>query len=176
MDVKNVKHLVFLAVLVAQAMVLSVIESWLPVPQVIPGVKLGLANIITLVVLVFFGFRDALIVVFVRCFLASVFSGGILGFAFSISGGILSTIVMALIYLRFKKSFSLLGISIAGAVAHNIGQLGAASFVMKELAVMSYLPILLISGIIMGCFVGLCSGLLVQSLKKTNYFKLENRG
>lgn len=161
------KRLVLLALMVSQALILSIIESWVPVPFPFPGVKLGLANIITLVVIIYFGFKDALLVVFVRCLLASIFTGGFVVFLFSLTGGILSTLVMAFIYTRFSKSFSILGISIAGSLAHNTGQLLMASFVMKDLSVMSYLLVLLISGIIMGYFVGLCTILLKRMLEKT---------
>lgn len=170
---KSTKRLVLLAVLVSQALILSLVESWLPIPQVVPGVKLGLANIITLVVLVFLGFRDALLVVVVRCTLASVFGAGFIAFLFSISGGILSTIVMAVLHKKCSRYFSILGVSIAGAVTHNIGQLTAAVFVMKEPAVMSYLPVLLVVGVIMGCFVGLCSSLLIDAMRKTDFFVKE---
>lgn len=141
-------------------------------PQVVPGLKLGLANIITLVVLVFFGFKDALLVVVARCILAAFFGGGFAAFLFSITGGILSTIVMGLMLGKGSKIFSLLGISITGALSHNIGQLIAACFIMKDLAVMAYLPVLLVFGAVTGCFTGICSTLLTNALKKTDYFYL----
>lgn len=165
------KRLVLLALMVSQALILSIVESWIPVPFAIPGVKLGLANIITLIVIIFWGYRDALLVVLVRCILASIFSGGLIMFFFSITGGLLSTLVMAFLYKRMSRLFSILGISIAGAVVHNIGQLLAASVIMKELSVFTYLPVLLVSGIIMGCLVGLCSGFLNNALKRTGMFE-----
>jgi len=166
---RNTKRLVLLALMVSLALILSIVESWIPVPVAIPGVKLGLANIITLVVIIFFGYKDALLVVVVRCILASIFGGGFVLFLFSVSGGILSLFVMALLYSKLAKTFSLIGISICGSVAHNIGQIAAASLIMKELSVMAYLPILLVSGIIMGCFVGLCSNFLCSALKKNRF-------
>jgi heptaprenyl diphosphate synthase len=159
-----------LSLMVAQALILSIIESWLPVNAFIPipGVKLGLANIITLIVITFYGGKDAIIVVIVRCALASFFGGGLIIFLFSITGGILSTLIMVFLYKKVIKYFSLTGISIAGAIVHNIGQIAIACFVMKTLSVLTYLPVLLFSGIIMGCFIGLCSKLLSEALKKTN--------
>jgi len=156
--------------MVSQALILSIIESWIPMPVPIPGVKLGLANIITLVVIVFFGYREALLVVFIRCLLSSMFGGGFVVFLFSISGGILSTIVMSFMYKRLMQTFSIIGVSVAGAVMHNIGQLIAASLIMKELLILTYLPVLLVSGIIMGCFTGLCSKFLVKALARTKVF------
>ena len=164
----TLKRLTILAVLASQAIVLSVVESWIPVSIGVPGVKLGLANIITLVMLNFFPVADALIVVFVRCALASLFSGGPVIFLFSISGGILSMLVMWLILRLLKRWFSLVGISIAGSVTHNIAQIGVACLIMSDISVAGYLPVLRISGIIMGLFVGLCSSLLVKELRKRN--------
>ncbi|MFZ5988193.1 MAG: Gx transporter family protein [Bacillota bacterium] len=164
------KRIVLLALLVSQALILSIIESWIPVPVPVPGVKLGLANIITLIVIIFFGFKEALAVVLVRCVLSSVFGGGLTFFLFSIAGGILSTIVMTVLYKVRPNLFSIVGISIAGAIAHNIGQIAIAALVMKDLAVAAILPVLLISGCIMGFFVGLASSFLENALRRAKIF------
>lgn len=166
----NTKRIVILGLMVALALVLSIIESWFPVPLPVPGVKLGLANIITIAVIIFYDFKDAVSVVFIRCILASIFGGGVTGFLFSISGGILSTVVMYLLYKRGSKLFSTIGISIAGAVLHNIAQIVIASIIMKDTAVYFILPVLLISGLIMGFFVGLCSGFLEKAIRNTKIF------
>ena len=164
----NTKRLAYLSLMVSQALVLSIIEAWVPMPTaMVPGIKLGLANIITLIVIIFFGSKEAILVVTVRCILASFFGGGIIIFLFSITGGLLSTVIMAVLYKKLSKVFGILGISVAGSISHNIGQLTMASLIMKELSVMTYLPILLISGIIMGCFVGLCSAFISKAIKKT---------
>jgi len=156
--------------MVAQALVLSIIESWVPVPVPIPGVKLGLANIITIIVIIFCDFKDVLIVVLLRCVLSAVFGGGVSGFLFSFAGGILSAIVMYTLYRVGSKVFSIIGISIAGAVFHNIGQIVIASIIMKDMAFYTILPILLVSGVIMGLFVGLCSSFLERALRNTKIF------
>lgn len=161
------KRIVLLSLMVSLALVLSIIESWFPLPISIPGVKLGLANIITITVIIFFGFIDALSVVFIRCILASIYGGGITGFLFSISGGILSTIIMFIMYKKGSKLFSTIGISVAGAVTHNIAQIVIAGIIMKDAAVYTVLPLLLISGGIMGIFVGLSSGFLETAIRKT---------
>jgi len=155
-----------MALMVAQALVLSIVESWIPVPVNIPGVKLGLANIVTLTVIIFFSFKEALTVVFIRVLLSSMFGGGPVIFLFSIAGGVLSTVVMAILYKKASKVLSIVGISIAGAIFHNIGQLIMACIVMKELSVLAYLPVLLISGIIMGCFVGIATHFFSKALIK----------
>lgn len=166
----NTKRIVILGLMVAQALVLSIIESWIPIPLPFPGVKLGLANIITLTVIVFYGFKDALSVVLIRCILSSVFGGGITGFLFSVVGGIFSAVIMYTLYKRGSKVFSIIGISIAGAVSHNIAQLVIASVIMKDAAIYTILPVLLISGVIMGLFVGLCSSFLEKALRNTKKF------
>ncbi len=164
------KRIVLLSLMVAQALVLSIIESWVPVPVPIPGVKLGLANIITIIVIIFCDFKDVLIVVLLRCVLSAVFGGGVSGFLFSFAGGILSAIVMYTLYRVGSKVFSIIGISIAGAVFHNIGQIVIASIIMKDMAFYTILPILLVSGVIMGLFVGLCSSFLERALRNTKIF------
>lgn len=164
------KRLVLLALMVAQAMILSIVETWIPVSAVIPGVKLGLANIITLIVIIYFGLKDALAVVTVRCILTSMFAGGISLLPFSLTGGVLSTLVMYLLYKKFYKNFSLIGISVGGSTMHNTGQILAASVVMRDLSVFGYLPVLMVSGIIMGCFTGLCVHYMSAALKRTGLF------
>lgn len=162
----NTKRMVLLALMISQALVLSIVESWIPLPVAIPGVKLGLANIVTMLVIIFMGAGEALLVTLIRTLLASLFGGGFVIFLFSVTGGILSAIVMALLYKRASKLFSIYAISIVGAITHNIGQLLMASLYMKSLKVMGYLPILLVSGIIMGSFIGLCVTYLSPALKK----------
>jgi len=165
----NVKKMVLLAILISQALVLSIIESWipLPVPVPVPGIKLGLANIVTIFIIVFYGYREALSVVLVRCLLSSFFSGGVTVFLFSISGGILSSIVMSLLYKKFSKFFSIIGISIAGAVMHNIGQIIMAVIVMKDIAVLGYIPVLIIAGIVTGLLVGVAAKLLIKGFDRS---------
>jgi heptaprenyl diphosphate synthase len=165
------KRLVLLALMVAQAMILSIVETWIPVPTVIPGVKLGLANIISLMVIVLFGLRDALAVVTVRCILTSMLAGGISLLPFSLTGGVLSTLAMYFLYKRFPKTFSMVGISVGGSTMHNIGQLLAASVLMRDPSVFGYLPVLMASGIVMGCFVGFCTHFLSAALKRTGLFE-----
>ena len=170
---KSTRKLALLSLMVSQALILSIIESWIPVTAItlVPGIKLGLANIITVIVIVFFGSKEAFLVVFVRCALASMFGGGLIVFLFSVTGGLLSTAVMVFLYKKASNVFSLTGVSVAGAVAHNLGQIIIASFIMKTSAVLVNLPMLLIAAIVMGCFIGLCSNSLAGALRKTNIFR-----
>lgn len=162
------KKLTILSMLVTLALVLSIVESWIPLPFVFPGVKLGLANIITIVVIFYFGLKDTLLLVLTRCLLASLFGGGFIPFLFSIAGGVLSTIVMYILHKKTPKLFSITGISIAGSVCHNLGQIVIAIIITKDIAVTGYLPILLISGLFMGLFVGLCSGFAIKAIKSAD--------
>mgnify|MGYP000890030718 FL=1 len=165
---KGTKKLVVLALFVSQALVLSIIESFIPIPVGIPGIKLGLANIITMILIMHFGLKETLAVVVVRCLLSSIFGGGLVIFLFSVAGGILSALVMYFLNKRMSRFLSVVGISISGAVAHNIGQVLVAVVILQTSAVLSYLPVLMVSGIIMGCFVGFCSMFLSRAIEKTN--------
>lgn len=153
-----------MAILLAHALVLHYIEGMIPVPVPAPGVKVGLANIVTMVTIVVFGFKEAMLLVMLRSFMGSVFGGVISNFFFSVAGGILSTIVMYLLYRYYKEQLSLMGISIVGAIFHNIGQLSVASIIIDNFGIFTYLPILMLSGIITGYFVGLASRYIVKIL------------
>jgi len=162
---KNTRKMVLLSVLVSQALVLHVIERMIPVPIPIPGVKLGLANVISLFTVVIFGWKEAMLVVFLRTTLGSFFGGGISSFLYSFTGGIISTIVMALMYKYFNKVFSIIAISVVGAVFHNIGQIFIASLVVSNANLFYWLPVLLISAVITGIFIGITVQLTMKPLQ-----------
>ncbi len=167
------KKLVLISLFISQALVLSIIESWITLPIPVPGVKLGLANIITLIVIIFFSFKEALIVVIMRTMLSSIFGGGgLIVFLFSCAGGVLSTVVMAGLHKVKHDVFSIVGISVAGAAAHNIGQVLVAALIMKDMAVIALLPLILTFGSIMGILVGIVSGFLEDKLKRSKIFDL----
>jgi len=147
------KKMVVLGILVSQALILHIIERMIPVLPV-PGVKLGLANAISLMTIAFFGAKEAILVVVLRTFLGSVFGGGISAFLYSLVGGVISTGAMAIMYKYFGDLFSLPAISVVGAVFHNIGQLAVASLIVMNLRLFVYLPVLMISAVITGLFIG----------------------
>jgi len=159
------KKITLLGLLIAQALALHIIERFIPVPIPILGVKLGLANIITLFTIIILGFKEAVLVVIVRTFLGSLFAGGPSSFLFSIIGGLFSTVVMSISYKWFYRFFSIPTISITGAVAHNIGQIAVASFIVSNLNLFYYLPALIISGVITGLFIGLAVQFAIKPLK-----------
>lgn len=150
----------------ALALVLYVAESFIPVPFMVPGAKLGLANIVTLVVIVLSGTADAFVVVVLRTFLGSLLSGALTSFAFSIVGGALATAVMSVAHKRLGSVFGLVGVSVLGAISHNIGQLFVAGVVVGTMGVYSYLPVLLVAGIATGYFVGIAAGFVLRFLTR----------
>jgi heptaprenyl diphosphate synthase len=164
---KRTKKLALLAMFVSVALVLHVVENLLPVPYIAPGVKLGLANIISLMAIIIFGFKEALIIVLLRTFLGSLLGGVPSSFFFSAAGGFLSTIVMYIMYRWAGTKFSPVGISVAGAVAHNIGQLFVASIIVENFGLYFYLPVLMISAIITGTFIGFTVNYLKELIKKS---------
>ena len=160
------KKLSLMAMLTAASIIVFVIEAQIPAPVPVPGVKLGLANVITLIAMLLLGRREAGLILAVRIVMGSVFAGGVSAFLFSISGGVLAYAVMCITVTRFPRKM-LWVVSALAAVAHNLGQLLAAIAVTKTAALMVYATVLLASGIITGVFTGLVDMYLVRRLDKT---------
>ncbi|MBM7562368.1 Gx transporter family protein [Fusibacter tunisiensis] len=163
--------LVFISVLVAQGMVLSFIERMIPFPFIAPGAKLGLANIVTVTAVYLLTFKEAAAVVLLRIFLTAATFGSLSSFLYSLAGGVLSLLVMAGIVKVFRNDFSLIGVSIAGAIFHNLGQLLVASFMINSFLVLTYLPILMIVAIPTGLFVGFVARYLIAYLERVNMIR-----
>ncbi|MEL7565567.1 MAG: Gx transporter family protein [Dehalobacterium sp.] len=175
-SVKNMistKKLTVIAILAAQASVLHFLESMFPNPLPIPGIKLGLANIITLLALIFLDLKAALQIIVLRTTLGSLFSGTLFGpgFFMSFSGAVTAAFIMALL-LRFSKGLSMVGISIAGAAAHNLGQLVIASLILRFSGIFFYLPFMLMFSVPTGFMIGLLTRNLVKYIKATNRFNI----
>ena len=151
------KQIASCAVLVAVALVLSLVEKMIPIQALVPvpGIKLGLANVVTVFALTHLRLRETIAIILVRVTLASVFMGSITAFLFSLFGSLLAMAVMKLLFYGEGTCFSIAGISVAGAAAHNIGQIGAAILVLGTTDVIGYLPLLLIVSIPMGLVTGL---------------------
>lgn len=162
---KDTRKMVLLSLLVSQALVLHVIERMIPVPVPVPGIKLGLANLISMFTIIIFGWKEAMLVVFLRTILGSFFGGGISSFLYSFTGGIISTIAMALLYKYGRNIFSIVAISVVGAVFHNIGQILIASMVVKNMNLFFYLPVLLVAAVITGIFIGFTVQFTMKPLK-----------
>lgn len=150
------RKLTTLSLLTALSLILFIIESAIPPLIPVPGIKLGLANIVTLFILSQGSFRDAAMVLFVRIVLSSIFTGQAVYFLYSIAGGVCCLIAMAIINWFLQKRFLYLT-SIVGAIFHNVGQIAAACLIVQSLSMTAYLPVLLLSGIVTGLFTGLCT-------------------
>lgn len=158
------KKVAFLGVFTTLALILGWLESLLPVVPFAPGVKIGLANLVSLLVLYRFGWKEAACVNLLRIGLSSVLFGNITLLLYSLAGAILSLITMCL--LKKTDKFSVVGISVAGAVMHNLGQIIVAAFLMENGVILYYLPILAVSGVIAGVLVGLAGAFLHKHLPK----------
>jgi uncharacterized membrane protein len=158
-----------IALLSAYAIGLHGFESLLPSP--IPWLRLGLANIITLITLLLYGVRPAIMVTLIRVILVSLFTGTFLGpsFLLSFGGGITSALAMGFIMYSAPKIFSIIGISIIGALFHNIAQLSLAYFlfIQRIEAVLLITPVIILLGTLTGTVNGVISDLLIRSLKNS---------
>lgn len=150
--------------LIALAFILSYIEALFPPPVPIPGIKLGLANLVVLAGLYIMGVKEAFVLSLIRIILVGLTFGNMSTMLFSLAGGILSWLVMSL--LKQFKSFSQIGVSVAGGVSHNIGQIITAIFVTENINIIYYLPFLLLSGLITGAVIGIIGALIIKRIKK----------
>ena len=159
----STKRLALLSVTVAIAMILSFIESRLPNPIPIPGIKLGLANVAVVFALYKLGTWQAVVVSFVRVALSAILFGSTLSLLYSLAGALLSFGIM----LLAKKVFKLhtVGVSVLGGVLHNAGQIAVASVIMETAVIIYYMPWLIISGTLAGIAIGLCAYQLIKRIK-----------
>ena len=148
------RKLTLCAVLISVALVLSYMERFIPLQMVIPlpGIKLGLANIVGLIALYLFGLRYAYPILLARCLLGAAFSGSVTSLLFSLTGGTLSMLVMA--SARKLPFLSVYGVSVLGAAAHNIGQICTAMVLMHSVYIGAYLPYLLLIAVLTGLATG----------------------
>ncbi len=154
--------------MIALAMIFSYIETFIPIPFFLPGMKLGLANIITMIALYKMGTKDAAIISIVRILLSALLFGNVFSLAYSLAGGLFSLAVMIL--LKKTDRFSITGVSIAGGVGHNIAQIGVAAILLDTAELIYYLPVLLITGAVTGCLIGLLGGLIIKKLDRINIY------
>lgn len=158
------RKLALMAMLTAASLIVFIIEAQIPPLVPIQGVKLGLANMITLVAMLILGRKEAGAILLMRIIMGSMYAGGFSGFLFSIAGGVLAYAVMCLTVKLFPEKL-LWVVSILGAIAHNVGQLAVSVFVTGTPSVLVYAPVLVASGIITGAFTGLGAMYLVRALK-----------
>lgn len=144
-----------MALMITIAMVLSYFERFIPIISV-PGVKLGLANIVTLIALILFPFRDAFIIVLLRVVLVGFFAGSPISFLYSFTGGMISLIGMKLVLEYLRRWLSIIGISVIGAFLHNTGQALVLAAILKNFSIArSYYPILVLAAAVTGTLTGI---------------------
>ncbi|MBR4143368.1 MAG: Gx transporter family protein [Firmicutes bacterium] len=151
-------------VLTALALIFSYIEFLVPLPIAIPGIKLGLANIVCLVCLYALGEKHAFLINVTRIALAALLFGSVFSALYALAGGVVSFAVMAL--LKRTKSFSVCGVSMAGGVFHNLAQLAVAGLLVESAQVFYYFPVLLLSGMATGIGIGILATLILRSIAR----------
>ena len=155
------KKITQLALLTTIALIIFVIEMRIPNIVPIPGVKLGLANIVTVYAMYHCTAKETLLVVFVRILLGSMFGGNVSAMLYSLSGALLCMAGMLLLRRVIDEKYIWI-CSVLGAVLHNVGQIAAAIVIMRTTTVITYLPFLLVSGCVAGAFTGLCAQVVIK--------------
>lgn len=162
------KKIALFGMMVALAFTFSYFESLIPFNIGIPGVKLGLANLVVVTALYIMTPSQALAIAVIRIFLAGLTFGNVYSLAYSLCGGILSYLVMLLVK---KTRLSIVGVSMLGGVCHNIGQIIVAAIVMETVRIAYYLPVLLVAGLITGFLMGVASKLVIDRFQKISKSK-----
>lgn len=161
---KKTIKIAFLGMFVTLALIASYVESLVPFYFGAPGIKLGLANLITVVLLYRSGWKDAATVSILRIVLSGFLFGNVFSIIYSFCGAFLSLAVMCL--LKRLEGFSILGVSMAGGVCHNLGQLLAAVYLMENGNIMYYFPVLMIAGLVTGTLIGIGSREVLNRMPK----------
>ena len=155
-----------LGILISFAIIISLFESMMPIPIPVPGVKLGLSNIVLLVTLLLFGLKEGFIVAISKSVLMVLVSGRLGALPYSLAGTMFAMISMYFSYKYLSKWLSLIGISEIGSLFFNLGQLLVASFILNNLKILLYLPAMALMGVVTGYIVGITSKFVLERLKK----------
>lgn len=158
----------YFGVFTALALIFSYVESLIPIQLGIPGVKLGLANLIIVIALYKMRLSEVFLLSIVRILLSGFLFGNYFSILYSLAGGLLSLAVMAL--LKKTGDFSVMGISMAGGVSHNVGQLVVAMMVVETFSVSYYLPVLLVAGLVTGFLIGVAAGEMLKRLVNIQFY------
>lgn len=161
-SINHTKKITMAALMAALALIFSYIEVLIPFSVGVPGIKLGIANLVIIVSLYYLGAGYAFIVNVVRILIAGLLFNGLFGAVYSLAGALVSFAVMVL--LKRTKIFSVTGVSMAGGVAHNLGQILVAAFLVSNIKVFVYFPVLVISGVISGAVIGVLAYLILRKL------------
>lgn len=161
----NIKKLTTMAMLTAISMIVFLIEAQIPLPIAIPGVKLGIANVITLFAIWTLGWKEAGAILIVRVVLGNLIIGNVMGMLYSLAGGVLCWLIMALLKPHMARNQIWL-MSIFGALGHNAGQLAVAVWVSGTVSMLWYAPVLLLAAIVTGFFTGQCTQAVLSHIDK----------
>lgn len=163
MQKNSTKKIALFGMLVALAFILSYVENLISFNFLVPGIKLGLANIVVLLALYLLGAKSALVLSIVRVVLVSFTFGNLYSLWYSLAGALLSYLIMLL--LKKRKDFSIVGVSVAGGVGHNLGQILVAMYVLGR-GMLYYFSFLMIGGIITGTLIGILGAIVLKQVKK----------
>ena len=161
------KKVAFLGLSIALAMILSFVEHQIPALVSIPGIKVGLPNLVMVFLLYRVGWKETVIVSIIRILLVSMLFGNVQAMTFSLAGAILS--LTAMILLKKTGWFSCIAVSITGGIMHNVGQIIAACLWTQTAEIAYYLPVLLVSGIVSGTIIGILAGMIVKRMEKWKF-------
>lgn len=159
----NQKKIAYLGLFASVAIIFGYVESLIPFFAGIPGIKLGLANLAVLFILETYSWKEAALVSVVRIFVIGFLFGNLFSILYSLAGAALSLTVMTLI--KKKSNFSILGVSVAGGVSHNVGQLIVAAVIVENTSLLYYAPALLISGVVTGLVIGMLTREVLRRIK-----------
>lgn len=163
----SAQRLAVAALMAALALIFSYVEAIIPIPIGVPGVKLGLANLVVIIAIYDFGMKYAVGINVVRIIVNALLFTGPYGALYSLAGGLISMLVMWA--LQKTKAFSIIGVSMAGSVSHNFGQLLVAAVMISNLRIFMYAPVLVFSGIVSGIIIGILAYHIRRSLKFRPY-------
>lgn len=164
-NINRTKKITIAALMAAMALIFSYVEVLIPFTIGIPGIKLGIANIVVIIALYYLNAKYALTINIVRVLIAGLLFNGLFGALYSLAGALVSFTVMVL--LKKTNIFSVVGISMAGGVAHNLGQILVAAVLVANIKIFIYFPVLIISGVITGAIIGVLAGLILRKLPKS---------
>lgn len=157
----------YIAILIALAMILSYVEALIPLNFGVPGIKLGLANLVILIGLFFLRPGEVIVISVARILLTGFLFGNAASIIYSLAGGVLSFLVMLLL-LKLTR-LSIMGVSIAGGISHNIGQIFVATLVVDNIKLMYYLPALMVAGLLTGLLIGVLASRLLPTIQKISF-------
>lgn len=150
-------------VLVALALILSYVETWIPINFGIPGIKLGLSNLVIIISIYKYGLKKSFFLGITKVLLSNILFGNLSSMIFGLIGMICSVFLMCI--LKKTRKFSVIGISMAGGIAHNLGQIFVAMFIIQSFAIIFYLPFLLLSGMITGILIGIVANEIIKRIR-----------